>query len=404
MTMETVENSPFRLGLMFATIATLIGGCPYVGDTERLPETAGRSDFSADAAPLLYRLAITVDGQGTVSPNGVFEEGSAVTILAAPAPGWKFLCWSGDVPQQDTATNPLTIGVDQDLFITAVFTALHKLEVHVRGRGSVTPPGGLFDEDETVTLAAVSEPGFTFVRWEGAVSGNDNPVTVVMHADASVTAVFAAQRTLTVHVEGLGRVAPCSGTFLQGAEVELVAEPGRGWDFAEWSGDVPAGHATDNPLTVTMDGDVDITVTFGRGILPGVAIGPIALGDTATDVDQALGIFLWSPDPAGPGIRFAYPELGIVGILADLDGDRRPGAFEPVILVGAMAPFAGTLDGTGIGSPETEVVDVMGPAERIDGNDLWYPSCGVVWTIENGIVIQVAVVRPFAPDGPNAQV
>ncbi len=393
--MRTIQNRLFGLGLTLAVITTLTGGCPYTGDAERSLETAGRSDLAAGAAPLSYRFDVTVDGQGTVSPaSGVVEVGSAAMILAEPAPGWKFVGWSGDVPQRDAATNPVTVRIDRDVFITAVFTAQHKLEVHVRGQGSVTPPGGLFDEGETVTLTAVAEPGYAFVRWEGAASGDKNPAIVVMHADASITAVFASQRVLTVSVDGQGRVDPGSGTFPEGTEVALVAEPGPGWDFAGWSGDVPAGRAADNPLSIIMDGDVDITAMFERGVLPGVAIGPIALGDTAADIDRALGTFRWSPDPGGPGIRFAYPEIGIMGILADLDGDRRPDPFEPVILVGAMLPFAGALDGIAIGSPEADVVMVMGPAERIDGNNRSYPSLGVVWTVENGVVTHVAVMRP----------
>ncbi len=34
---------------------------------------------------------------------------------------------------------------------------------------------------------------------------------------------------------------------------DLWASPSNGYQFVEWTGDVPAGHGTDNPLTVTLD-------------------------------------------------------------------------------------------------------------------------------------------------------
>lgn len=41
--------------------------------------------------------------------------------------------------------------------------------------------------------------------------------------------------------------------YQYGTNVQLTANPDSSYHFVNWSGDVPAGHETDNPLTVTMD-------------------------------------------------------------------------------------------------------------------------------------------------------
>jgi hypothetical protein len=42
----------------------------------------------------------------------------------------------------------------------------------------------------------------------------------------------------------------------------LTPVPDADYNFASWSGDVPVGHETDNPLQVTMDQDRIITANF----------------------------------------------------------------------------------------------------------------------------------------------
>lgn len=50
--------------------------------------------------------------------------------------------------------------------------------------------------------------------------------------------------------------------FVSGTVVQLTAAPDSGSAFAGWSGDVPPGHENDNPLSITMDANKNITATF----------------------------------------------------------------------------------------------------------------------------------------------
>jgi len=55
---------------------------------------------------------------------------------------------------------------------------------------------------------------------------------------------------------------PDLAEYDSGTTVSLTAIPDIGYHFTVWSGDVPSGRKTDNPLVVTMDGNKTLTATF----------------------------------------------------------------------------------------------------------------------------------------------
>jgi hypothetical protein len=117
-----------------------------------------------------------------------------------------------------------------------------------------------------------------------------------------------------------------------------------------------------------------------------------------SEVDHALGapdyVF---PDPDSWAVHFVYEDLGLAGVLIDADRDRHADAFEQVALVVALEPFSGTYQGVGLGSTREAVLSVMGPSESVDGDDYWYPSRGIVWTVKDGAVVMLGVFLPDLP-------
>jgi len=55
---------------------------------------------------------------------------------------------------------------------------------------------------------------------------------------------------------------PGALSYNSGTEVAVTATPDEGYEFTAWTGDVPEGHENDNPLTVTIDSDKTLTVSF----------------------------------------------------------------------------------------------------------------------------------------------
>jgi len=68
----------------------------------------------------------------------------------------------------------------------------YTLTVNVAGSGSVTlsPSGGIYADGTQVTLTPVPANGWAFSQWDGDLSGSENPTTINMDADKTVTATF----------------------------------------------------------------------------------------------------------------------------------------------------------------------------------------------------------------------
>jgi len=71
------------------------------------------------------------------------------------------------------------------------------------------------------------------------------------------------QYTLTTNVVGSGSITlnPSGGTYCEGTVVTVTATPNSGWQFDGWSGDLSG---TQNPTTITMSSNKNITATFSQ--------------------------------------------------------------------------------------------------------------------------------------------
>ncbi len=70
--------------------------------------------------------------------------------------------------------------------------------------------------------------------------------------------------SLAINTAGQGEVTPAAGQFNDGTEVTLTATPSAGWVFSEWQGDV---QSTDNPLTIAVGSDKNVTAVFVNPIV-----------------------------------------------------------------------------------------------------------------------------------------
>jgi len=241
-----------------------------------------------------HNLTVDVapDGSGDVSVDGdipedypasyEFPSGTEVTLAAIAATGYEFSNWSGDRSGSD---NPTTITMDSDKSVTAHFTQTYNLTVDVApdGSGDVSvdgdtpedyPASHQFPSGTEVTLAAIAATGYEFSNWSGDRSGSDNPTSITMDSDKSVTAHFTqipqitCNLTVDVAPDGSGDVSvdgdtpedyPASYQFPSGTEVTLAAIAATGYEFSNWSGDLSG---SDNPTTITMDSDKNVTAHF----------------------------------------------------------------------------------------------------------------------------------------------
>ncbi len=142
--------------------------------------------------------------------------------------------------------------------------------------GSVTidPEQTAYSDGLDVSLTATPATGFEFVSW--LINDQDtsvsNPLAITMDADTVAVAqidkveIVVEQFTLSAGANEADRgtvdVSPDAPTYEAGTEVTLTATPASGFTFGGWSGNVDSADANANPLTVTVDSDLDITAFF----------------------------------------------------------------------------------------------------------------------------------------------
>jgi len=227
-----------------------------------------------------YPLTVNIEGEGAVSESVVqdktteYEAGTTVELTANAADGWRFVEWQGDL-EGDERTE--TITVDGAKEVTAVFERRdYPLTVNTEGEGGVDEKvvqAKTTDHpyETEVELTANAAAGWTFVEWEGDLEGDENPATITVDDAKEVTAVFERRDyPLTVNTEGEGgvdeKVVQAKTTdHPYETEVELTANAADGWTFVEWEGDLTG---SDNPETITVDEEKEVTAVFERRDYP----------------------------------------------------------------------------------------------------------------------------------------
>ena len=74
------------------------------------------------------------------------------------------------------------------------------ININPQGAGSVSlnPSAGSYVAGTTVTLAATANNGYVFSSWSGDLTGSQNPATIVMNSNKSVTANFVREGVVAV--------------------------------------------------------------------------------------------------------------------------------------------------------------------------------------------------------------
>jgi hypothetical protein len=174
------------------------------------------------------------------------------------------------------ATFPVTLGPDLtqngsgDAFVAKIQNGV-TLTMAAGPGGTTSPAPGTytFDEGTSGNVQALPSPGYRFDRWTGDVpAGQETNATIfiTMDANKSLTASFKKAWTLTIFSATGGTTNPAAGAhgYDDGTVVLIAATAAGGYRFDHWTGDVPAGSATINPLSLTMNADKSITPVFIR--------------------------------------------------------------------------------------------------------------------------------------------
>jgi len=216
-----------------------------------------------------YALSVSVlpAGSGTVGidpETGPYDDGQDITLTPAPATGYIFDRWDGDATG---SANPLTVDMNEDKAIIAVFKPLFDLQVTAEPAGS-----GTFDvnhalqdipENTEVTITPQPATGYAFDHWTGDATGTDDPLIVTMDENKNIVGVFVPTHTVTATASpaqgGSVTVTPDLDAYKHGTSVSITAEPNPGYAFAGWA--APYAAQT-NPAVLDVTADIAITANF----------------------------------------------------------------------------------------------------------------------------------------------
>ncbi len=148
----------------------------------------------------------------------------------------------------------------------------YSLTTGVTGLGGISrnPDQSTYPAATQVQLTAVPQPGNKFSSWSGALTGSQNPATVTVNSNISVTANFVSSTSgfLTVAKSGAGTGIVSGGgincgticTISAAGGVTLTATPNAGSLFSSWAG---CDSVSTNTCTVNVISDRTVTANFG---------------------------------------------------------------------------------------------------------------------------------------------
>ena len=250
----------------------------FLWDTANGIQDLGVLPGGTTSVPSAINWSGWVVGYGTIAENpgtsGILWKPSAtksaevvdLNSLVDPASDWHVM-FAVDINDVGDIAG---IGFkDPDLRGILLKRARYTLTTATQGLGAIVPSPGTYTyiENTEVTLSASPGPGWFFDHWEGDLAGSQNPITITMDVDKSVTAVFESTLppdafvTLTMSADGVGDTNPPIGVnlFATGTDLEVFAYPAYGWKFSHWEGAVSSPL---NPIKVSLYANSSLNAVF----------------------------------------------------------------------------------------------------------------------------------------------
>ncbi|HRZ82683.1 MAG TPA: kelch repeat-containing protein, partial [Candidatus Hydrogenedentes bacterium] len=156
--------------------------------------------YGEPLASVQYRLTVTQSAGGTISvippsADGLYDEGTVVTLRATPDPGYLLAEWIWDATGYYDLTIPLVMDADKVVSASFQQPSAYSLTILPTPGGTVTAdppePVGGYAPGTQVTLTATADGGYRFVRWVGAAQGGLPTASLAMNDNYDVGALFA---------------------------------------------------------------------------------------------------------------------------------------------------------------------------------------------------------------------
>jgi hypothetical protein len=191
-------------------------------------------------------------------------EPDTIQYAAPGSPGSPFSVTNSVIVTATAFSSDDTGNIEADADPVAIIVVpVYGLTNTTPGGGSVafSPAGGVYLSNTVVTLSATPSNGWSFLRWEGAVTNISNPLNLTMDSSKTIRAIFATSITTNPPSGGAIALSPPEGPYAYGSTVRLIGVPNSTKRFNRWFNNLSG--PTDNPLDfVVLSNSPSITAFF----------------------------------------------------------------------------------------------------------------------------------------------
>lgn len=256
-------------------------GTLYVGSDESSSNITVKatsvqdSSKSGTASVRIAKNQYTVNTQasptngGSTAGGGVYDDGSAATVVANPANGFVFSGWFDANNNKVSSDARYMFTVKSSQVLTARFTQ-NSLRVNTKKNldkaGNISA-GATIMYGGSYTATATVNDGYKFIGWYEGDNLLSNGTSLTLNgitANRELTAVYEQSSYVVSTVVSPANTGTVSGggKYNKGSKVTLTANPIKGYSFVSWIYNNQA-ISTDKTLTIDkIDRDYSITAFF----------------------------------------------------------------------------------------------------------------------------------------------
>ncbi|MBN1675890.1 MAG: chitobiase/beta-hexosaminidase C-terminal domain-containing protein [Kiritimatiellae bacterium] len=237
---------------------------------------------------ILWLNGEEITRQNVAGTNGEFVAYDGTALSVVDPTEWSNTLARGEFPVLNAGTNVLAVqgfnatvtssdftfdaelavieGQEQPELVVAGAPAEHGVCAPYAYGTNYPWAGSYLECSVSATADETNGTRYACAGWTGTGSvpagGSSNTVSFTIATNSILTWQWGTERLLTVAASGNGTVDLDDGWYTNGALVSLTALPGSNAVLANWTGDVPGGSETDNPLALTMDQARAVTANF----------------------------------------------------------------------------------------------------------------------------------------------
>ena len=241
------------------------------------------------------QIPVTVENgevviEGGIDGTNMFHYGDMCTLTAIPAPGFYFVGWEENGVMVSTE-NPWTFEVTGPAYYTPIFMEYNTYQITVVANpnaGGTVDGGGIFHENDVITLTATVNEGYTFINWtlNGEEVSTDLSFDITVTENATYVANYVQQVFYVTVIETPAEggdvygIIP-GGYYLYGHTCVLQALPNPGYSFDHWAKD-GVTVTTDAYYTFDVYANTVMTAYFNHDQYTITAVADPVAGGTAT--------------------------------------------------------------------------------------------------------------------------